>query len=157
LDILLEGVVKLNDILNIIVFLSFSAAYAMDNLEIEVNDLRRTPLQDAAFKGDVSLLSQLLKDESEHIMINYQDFQGRTALHYAVKSGSVKCVRILLAQDANPNIQDNAHKGKGYTLLHQATVDNQPKAASLLLGYGARADVIDAQGRTPGDLKKNDE
>lgn len=106
--------------MNVKVFLLFvmnigllsSQVYGMDSDDISEtpqDPLKRSELHDAAFAGDEKTLLYLLNryvDDAD--MVNMQDLQGRTALHYAVKSGSTACVAILLKSEANPNVTDYA-------------------------------------------------
>src|SRR5690242_7396654 len=46
------------------------------------------------------------KELDNHIDVNAQDGEGKTALHWASELNDVNLVRILLKAGANPNIKD---------------------------------------------------
>ena len=51
---------------------------------------------DAIVKNDIQKLASLVEVTVSDVQINYKDTLGRSPLHYAVSSGSVKYVETLL-------------------------------------------------------------
>lgn len=74
-------------------------------------------LLDKVKNKDVSAVETLL---SKGENINAANEQGNTALHYAVATGNVRMVELLLAHDADMNIKNN----KGWTPLGIAEKKN---------------------------------
>lgn len=64
----------------------------------DVNRHKETPLHQAAMKGATPALDFLVQHGAE---VNLQNDFGESALHYAVRLGSVKCIETLLAADAD--------------------------------------------------------
>lgn len=85
----------------------------------------------AAHDSYANLLKFMLENVS--MDINAQDHQGKTAMHYAVMSGDVGMVKILLGHGANIDTQD--HEGK--TPLYDAVEKNHVAIADLLIDQGA--------------------
>lgn len=67
-----------------------------------------TPLHLAAMHDRLNILKFLLEQES--VCINKTDNQGKTALHWAVQSGSSKCVYWLLVFGADAKMRNGAGK-----------------------------------------------
>ncbi|KAJ5088344.1 hypothetical protein N7456_011960 [Penicillium angulare] len=77
----------------------------------------RTPLHFAADAGQSNSLGTLIEIYSEKsINIDCLTLKGRSALHYACRSGEPECVRLLLHAGANVNILDERKR----TPLHAA-------------------------------------
>lgn len=71
----------------------------------------------ASNSNALGLIIQHLQDNSASKLIHQQDYNGRTALHDAVRSGALECVQILLDSSADPNVKDS----KGRRPLHIAS------------------------------------
>lgn len=76
--------------------------------------------------------------------LDAKDENGLTALHYAVESGKLEIVKLLLENKANPNIGDNDmvtpyNIGKSYSGLEDIV--------ELLLKYGADPKILDKHGK----------
>ena len=74
---------------------------------------------------------------------------GDTALHFAVSSGRMECMRILLdVGKANVNAKNN----KSDTPLHWAAMGGRIEAATLLIERGAEINQINNNNETPLDI-----
>ncbi|KAK1443078.1 ankyrin repeat domain containing protein [Babesia gibsoni] len=82
----------------------------------------------AAFIGDVELL-----EAQESVDVNHVDEVGRSALHYACASRSLKCVECLLSRGIDINLADR----KGWTAVHIAVSKNFTEVANVLINHGA--------------------
>lgn len=87
-------------------------------------------LIDAAFKGDIDTVKQLLDNK---VNPNSKDSDGETALHYAALKGHSEVVNLLLKKGANPNIKDK----DGGTPLMSAAWGGHAEVVNILLGKGA--------------------
>ncbi len=73
------------------------------------------------------------------VNINFQDEDGKTALHRAVAARDLEKVKELLAQGANPNIMDN----NDFSPFTYAVVRNRNEAIIReLLAHGASVDFV---------------
>lgn len=82
-------------------------------------------------------------------ILNFKDFEGKTALHWAAERGSAPAVSMLLEHGAKAHVTDN----KDDTPLHYAVREGHPKIVELLLTYvrlkeGNRAGPVDAGNMT---------
>ncbi len=67
--------------------------------------------------------------------VDTRDKEGRTALHYAAKTGTPESIQLLLDHGASINTQDNA----GMTPLHYAVMWNLPAISTLLKNNADRS------------------
>ena len=77
----------------------------------------QSPLMIACRTRQSNLVSLLVDHHTKHgqcAFVDCIDFKGRSALHYASRSGRHETVKILLAAGANPNLKDK----EGLTPLH---------------------------------------
>ena len=120
-----------------------------------------TPLHEAAWRGDVAAIRQLVKAGSD---INAQDDMGATALYWAARGGHRlgphQCgneapdrpdvIATLIALGANPNLQDRRPKGfgraSGWTPLFVALHHDQFQSARVMLEHGADPNILSDQG-----------
>jgi ankyrin repeat protein len=120
-----------------------------------------TPLQDAAWRGDVAAIRQLVKDGAD---VNATDDMGATALYWAARGGHPlgphRCkgeaperpevIAALVALGADPNIQDRRPKGfgrsSGWTPLFVALHHEQFNSARVMLEHGADPNILSDQG-----------
>ncbi|KAK3177239.1 hypothetical protein OEA41_008568 [Lepraria neglecta] len=70
----------------------------------------RRMLNEGADSKALTIEGQSAVSEGQSKMIDRLDEEGRTALHYACRSGRIESVKILLDIDADPNATD--HKGR---------------------------------------------
>ncbi|CAH1249146.1 INVS [Branchiostoma lanceolatum] len=107
----------------------------------------KTPLHWAASSKDpsaVQAVKYLL--EAAPSVINWQDYEGRTALHLAVADGNEKVVDVLTSlEKCNVTALDNMFR----TALHWAAVLGYHKIVDLLLRRNADFSSSDSNGATP--------
>lgn len=100
-----------------------------------------------AAKANFVDIVQLLVDAG--VDINYQDYQGETALHVAARFGHDTCARILLdgtdEQKANTELAENTYS---WTPLFIAAVDGAFSVVELLIEAGADLGRADSSGWT---------
>nr|XP_033817385.1 protein phosphatase 1 regulatory subunit 27 isoform X2 [Geotrypetes seraphini] len=73
---------------------------------------------------------------------------GMAALHEAVLTGNLECVKLLVKYGADIHQQDE----NGWTPLHMACSDNHADIARYLVSLGAKLDVTNNEGEKPSDL-----
>ncbi|MBM3886423.1 ankyrin repeat domain-containing protein [Candidatus Dependentiae bacterium] len=71
---------------------------------------RTTELHTAAKDGLGNKVERLLSTADGRAMINIQDEQGRTPLHWAAEGHKQVCTQLLIGARANVNARDNANK-----------------------------------------------
>ena len=100
----------------------------------------------ATKKGFVQLVTLLLKAGTD---VNYQDSQGETALHAAVRNGHVGCIRALLGSLTDRDIDlEVVESSYGWTPLLCAAVEGHLDAVELLVHAGANTTQLDNSGWT---------
>lgn len=109
-----------------------------------VNSDMGTPLQEAAFDGNIEALKILL--EKAKVGVNDRSADGRTALHSCWTS--VNAASWLLENGAD---RDAASKD-GTTVLMAITRDGETDVFNLLVESGANIYSADAEGRTALDI-----
>ena len=104
------------------------------------DDYNRTVLHLACAKQDsdrntevVSLLCELVEDA-----LDWQDFEGNTALHLAARIGNFNAVQQLLQTAANPSIKNIA----GATPFDIATANNHQDVVHIIEEYVIVGDEI---------------
>eukprot|EP00438_Fugacium_kawagutii_P011661 Skav232195 [mRNA] locus=scaffold3716:8493:17830:+ [translate_table: standard] len=110
-------------------------------------------VQDAAEKGDLSCLQQVLQrlgaplklpSMQNSALLKQSDVDGSTPLHLCAKQGHADCVQLLTSVDAT--LLDDG----GNSPLHLAAQDGQQQVVDLLLSSGLGSDVVSgASQRTP--------
>lgn len=107
-----------------------------------IPDTGRTLLHEAAIKGDVSTIDQLIRGDGADA--HKTTLLGRnTALHLASERGNIHAVKALLAyREANPNVKNKY----GATPLHLA---QSVAVADMLIFRGASMDCRDNNNQTP--------
>ncbi|XP_013788852.1 inversin-like [Limulus polyphemus] len=107
----------------------------------------KTPLHLAASQKNHSAVEcvKMLLEESPGV-IDWQDYEGRSALHLAVAKSTTEVVDILTSRDrCHINQLDNMFR----TPLHWAAVLGLADKAALLLDRGADHTSTDGKGATP--------
>lgn len=115
--------------------------------------LLQQPLDQPDYRGIYPvILATIYDDRSLSILINrgfrYQvyDRDGRSALHWAARDGSVNTVNLILQLGLNPNQPDN----NGVTPIHLAARYNNSLVLYALLNDKRSAELFpDSQGYTP--------
>jgi ankyrin repeat protein len=120
-----------------------------------------TPLHDAAWRGDVAAVKQLVTEGAD---VNAADDLGATALYWAARGGHPlgphhckgeepgrpEVIAALLGLGADPNIQDRRPKGfgrsSGWTPLFVALHHEQFGSARVMLEHGADPNLLSDQG-----------
>ena len=99
-------------------------------------------------RGGRSILVRILKSivHEKRLDINAQTYDGKTALHMSVCTGTTNSLRQLLIFNADPSVTDFDRK----TPFHYATLRGDIEASRLLLRYTAnsRLDLQDIDGNT---------
>jgi len=101
------------------------------------------PLSWAAMSGHLHLVQMLV--EEYFFPLDFQNYEGNTALATAVIAGYEKVVSYLLENGANPNIVNIRKESP----LHFATCFGNWEIASSLISHGAWIDTEDDCGDTP--------
>ena len=124
-------------------------------------DMPGTPLHEAAARGDVAAIRQLVKGRAD---VNATDDMGATALYWAARGGHPlgphqctgedaarpEVIAALIELGADPNIQDRRPKGfgrsSGWTPLFVALHHEQFNSARVMLEHGADPNILSDQG-----------
>ncbi len=103
------------------------------NLQSHYNKMAKTPLMEAANKGYISIVQELIQSKAD---VNYSTILNTTALHYATYQGHVLIAECLIKSDANVNVKDTT----GYAPLHNiACYSNEPHFVTVIMK--AKADI----------------
>ena len=86
-------------------------------------------LLEAVEQGNIEQANTLLESGADP---DYQNSQGKTALHFAVSAGQIDLVRLLLQYTNRPDLSDGH-----YTALHLAAISGFTEIAGSLLDAGA--------------------
>ena len=104
----------------------------LSNKNVDCNqpmgDDKNTILHVAAFRGDMSLLKEVLKRPD--VDVNAVNAKGQTALHIAVEQGNLTAVDMLTkSKNCDLNVQDQ----NGHTPLSMATSENIAEKLGLAI------------------------
>jgi len=102
-----------------------------------------SPLTCAVFSNDLSTARNLV--EQHHLPLNLQNYEGETALSYAVMNNNYDMVKFLMDRGADLNI----YNCRSESPLHQAVVIGNLDTARLLVEGGSYIDAEDECGDTP--------
>lgn len=106
----------------------------------------RTPLIYSVIFSHPLITSLLLKRSS--ILVNHQDFIGKSALLYACFYNRLPLVQLLLHHNSNPNLQD----ADGDSPLHFSSFSNNIPLLSLLLPYHLDFSLLNSFNQSPLDI-----
>lgn len=106
----------------------------------------RISLCDAAEKGDVAVLHEIITNKLEKV--NRHEMWQRTALHWACLTGQYQAVTYLIENGADVDASDD----EGWTGLHWAANNGHVELVKLLLKNSADVSLIDQNGRTAKSL-----
>ncbi len=126
------------------------AALLLDNgANLEARDVRgKTPLAEAAFRGQADVLEVLLARGADP---NVHNAQGATPLHLAAKEGSAPVTSLLLAAGAKREEPDD----NGDTPLHVAARRGRVEVLRLLLSAGVDVTRRNHDGDTAAQVAKD--
>ncbi|XP_062852650.1 protein phosphatase 1 regulatory subunit 27b [Trichomycterus rosablanca] len=119
------------------------------------------PIRSVHFPNDVVFLDYVRQGELERIgrfirtrRVNLETIypSGMAAIHEAVLSGNLDCVKLLVESGANIMQRDK----DGWTPLHMACSDGFPRIAEYLLSLGADPEAENECGEKPADLIDSD-
>jgi len=102
-----------------------------------------SPLTSAVFSNDFPTARNLV--ELHHLPLNLQNYEGETALSYAVMNSNYDMVKFLLSRGADLNLSNC----RAESPLHQAVVIGNTDIARLLVEGGSYIDAEDECGETP--------
>lgn len=108
----------------------------LDLLPTEQSD----PLSVAVTQSNLSRARWLIWNSGRRDIVNVPDRFGISPLHYAVSSGNLDGVRLLIDQQANPNIRS---KDFPVTPLHVAALRGDIAIVEFLLANGADPDGVE--------------
>merc|ERR1712002_1190173 len=95
---------------------------------------------------------ELLINNGAKIDITSQYLQ--TPLHFAVITGKIENVNILL--DSDDNLDLNIRDYKGQTVLHHAVILSLIEIIKLLITKGPRKNLLDLDNKKPIDYTENE-
>jgi Zn-dependent protease with chaperone function len=127
---------------SIYVFKKLDVVALMNEIEINSNLGSTPPLIEAVIDGDHPKVNSLLQVREN---LNQQDYDGWTALHWAVKGADVDVTNAILKAGANPNMEDYY----GIVPIMTAASDGHLEIVQTLLEKGANIDYQDYNGWTP--------
>ncbi|XP_010887684.1 protein phosphatase 1 regulatory subunit 27b [Esox lucius] len=102
--------------------------------------------QDYVRQGELDRVSLFIRKRRVKLDTVYQS--GMAAIHEAVLSGNLECVKLLVKYGADIHQRDE----EGWTPLHMAVSDSFPDIAKYLLSIGADPQAKNDCGETPADL-----
>ncbi|XP_067914819.1 protein phosphatase 1 regulatory subunit 27 [Heterodontus francisci] len=102
--------------------------------------------QDHIRQGDLEQVGRFIRARKVKLHTLY--LSGMAALHEAVLSGHLECVKLLIKYGADIHQRDE----NGWTALHMSCSDGHTEIAQYLLSQGARVDVVNDDGEVPMDL-----
>ncbi|XP_061079172.1 protein phosphatase 1 regulatory subunit 27-like [Conger conger] len=102
--------------------------------------------QDNIRQGDMTQVGRFLR--TQKVRVNKPFPSGMSAIHEAVLSGSLDCVKLLVTYGADVDLRDD----DGWTPLHMACSDGYPEIAEYLLTRGASTAAKNESGEKPVDL-----
>jgi len=114
----------------------------MDQARARNRNRVKTPLHEAAIKGDERLVEKLLRGGADP---NAVDREGYTPLHWAVGMEHPEVVAILLKHGALTSVRDN----EGKTPLHAAAAIGNKRSVGMLLGAGSDVNARDFHEGSP--------
>lgn len=100
-------------------------------------------LHAGVFSSNVLMVCYILNMVTD-VDVDFQDPNGRTALHWAAYQGDHLSVEVLLRGGAKVDLQDS----QGFSALHWALVNGNSKAIQLLLNAGSDINMATSEGKT---------
>ncbi|KAL4648054.1 protein phosphatase 1 regulatory subunit 27, partial [Arapaima gigas] len=102
--------------------------------------------QDHVRQGDLEQIGRFIR--ARKVRLDAIFHSGMAALHEAVLSGNLECVKLLVKYGADIHQRDE----EGWTPLHMACSDSFPHIAKYLLSLGANPEAVNECGEKPADL-----
>ncbi|XP_012674005.2 protein phosphatase 1 regulatory subunit 27b [Clupea harengus] len=102
--------------------------------------------QDYVRTGELERIGRFIRTRRVSLETIYHS--GMAAIHEAVLSGNLACVKLLVEHGADIQQQDE----EGWSPLHMACSDGFPDIARYLLLLGAHVNVENQDGDKPADL-----
>ncbi|KAK6478296.1 protein phosphatase 1 regulatory subunit 27-like [Huso huso] len=102
--------------------------------------------QDHIRQGDLEQVGRFIR--ARKVTLDTIYLSGMAALHEAVLSGNLECVKLLVKYGADIHQKDE----NGWTPLHMACSDGYPHIARYLISLGAKVDAVNEGGEKPADL-----
>lgn len=129
-----------------------------DNLDVEQfatqsstqNNRGHSALQTAILSNASTTDIEKLLQQNDGF-VDFQDRDGRTALHYAALYNNLPIVELLLQSGANTNISDH----QGWTPLMVAVNANSFTTIHLLLQYQAQCSIVNFEDKKAIDYAHN--
>uniref|UniRef100_A0A672FE66 Uncharacterized protein n=1 Tax=Salarias fasciatus TaxID=181472 RepID=A0A672FE66_SALFA len=106
--------------------------------------------QDYVRQGELERIGRFIRARRVSLSTIY--LSGMAALHEAVLSGNLDCVKLLVQHGADIHQRDE----EGWTPLHMACSDGFPHIARFLLSLGADPTLENDCGEKPSDLIEPD-
>ncbi|XP_067089828.1 protein phosphatase 1 regulatory subunit 27 [Osmerus mordax] len=102
--------------------------------------------QDCIRRGELEQIGRFIR--ARKIRLDTVFLSGMAAIHEAVLSGNLECVKLLVKYGADVHQRDE----DGWTALHMACSDGYPDIARFLLSLGASCEAQNESGEKPSDL-----
>nr|XP_020449787.1 protein phosphatase 1 regulatory subunit 27 [Monopterus albus] len=102
--------------------------------------------QDYVRHGELERIGRFIRAKRVNLDTIYSS--GMAAIHEAVLSGNLECVKLLVHYGADIHQRDE----EGWTPLHMACSDSFPHIARYLLSLGADRELENDCGQKPADL-----
>ncbi|XP_065819426.1 protein phosphatase 1 regulatory subunit 27b [Labrus bergylta] len=106
--------------------------------------------QDYVRHGELERIGRFIRARRVNLETIYQS--GMAAIHEAVLSGNLECVKLLVENGADIHQRDEEQ----WTPLHMACSDGFPDIARYLLSLGADPELENECGEKPADLIEPD-
>lgn len=97
-----------------------------------------TPFMRAVFVNNMSIVNLFLEHKYKPDVNVVNNYDGSTALHYAINNKNIEMVEKLIKAGANVNIKNK----KGLSPLHMAVNAGSKEIVKLLINHGANPNVI---------------
>ncbi|XP_008315978.1 protein phosphatase 1 regulatory subunit 27b isoform X2 [Cynoglossus semilaevis] len=102
--------------------------------------------QDYVRQGELERIGLFMR--AKRVTLDTMYTSGMAAIHEAVLSGNLECVKLLIQYGADIHQRDE----EGWTPLHMACSDGFPQIARYLLSLGADPELENECGERPRDL-----
>ncbi|KAM9769663.1 protein phosphatase 1 regulatory subunit 27b [Menidia menidia] len=102
--------------------------------------------QDYVRHGELERIGRFIR--AQRVALDTIYHSGMAAIHEAVLSGNLECVKLLVHHGADIHQRDE----EGWTPLHMACSDGFPHIARYLLSLGADPQLENDCGEKPADL-----